>query len=130
MVASLTPPDDVVVWNLFWLSVPALDSLPIFGKRPDWAKHYTPVEGALKAIVADAVDDDEVLRRKLQLHPQRFIEWFEREDHSIYDSYYALNGETWVSTVLARSKEAAARIDAAVVASRKGNIYTFKSRVA
>lgn len=93
------------IWNLFWLSVPALDHLPGTGR--DWWKHYKPVHGALSAVIRDVLDD-EVLFRKLLLHPSRFIEWFERDDHSVYECYEVI-GTPWVDTVLVRAEEAATR---------------------
>lgn len=99
----------VAVWNLFWLSVPSIDSLLVHGADPNWNRHYTPVDGALGAITADAIADDP-LRLKLLLHPTRFIDFFTHQDHSIFDCYYALGGKKWVDTVLRRATLAAERI--------------------
>lgn len=113
------------VWNLTWLSTPALDSLPIYGKTPQWFKHYSPPElGVNLAVTSDAIED-EALFRKLLLHPRRFIDFFEREDHSIYDSYDALGGDLWVKTVLERAEMAVKRIDGNVPQRTPSNVYQF-----
>lgn len=111
---GLPPPDQQSVFNLFWLSVPAIDVLPVYGKKKTWFRHYAPVDGAMRAIVADAMAD-EALARKLRMHPSRFIEFFEREDHSIHDCYEALGGERWVRTVLERAERARRRMSGVVL---------------
>lgn len=98
------------IWNLFWLSNPDLDKIPGTGRN--WVSVYHPTEGAVPAIVRD-VYDDEVLFRKLTLHPDQFIDWFEREFHERYDAYDVLGGDRWVVTVLERAEAAAARMTAA-----------------
>lgn len=95
------------LWNLFWMSHPGIDSVPEAGHN--WWKGYKPVIGALSAIISD-VTEDEVLYRKLMLHPFAFKQWFEREDHTIYDCYDVMNGVQWVSNVLARSELAGTRM--------------------
>lgn len=112
-IMNLPDQESLAVWNLFWLSVPALDVLPDHGGKSDWYKHYMPVPGAIRTITADAIAD-EAMFRKLLMHPTRFINFFEREDHSIYSSYDALGGETWVHTVLARAAVAEARMRGAL----------------
>lgn len=112
------------VWNLFWLSIPALDSVP--GSGHDWWRGYTPTPGILGAILAD-VYQDEVLYRKLMMHPEMFIQWFEREDHSIFDSYNVLGGPTWVATVLKRAELAVNRLCAEDPPIRvEGNVIRVK----
>lgn len=97
----------VAVWNLFWLSVPGLDNLPGSGRR--WHKVYKPVENALATIVTDVLED-EVLYRKLMMHPEQFYDWFEREDHTIFDCHEVLGGDIWVETVLTRAQAAIDRL--------------------
>jgi len=93
-------------WNMFFLSVPALDHLP--GSGADWWRQYTPVSGACPAIMEDVREDD-VMIRKLVMHPDNFAEWWERQDHSIYEAYYLLGEDDWAATVLRRAKAAAVR---------------------
>jgi len=114
-IEEMPEPDKAAVWNLFWLSIPDIDTVPGSGKR--WFKTYTPVAGATGAIVRDVLAgiradalEDPVMYYKVRLHPRRFIEWFEREDHTIYDSYYVLGGPKWVSTVLTRAERAKAHL--------------------
>jgi hypothetical protein len=96
------------IWNLFWLSIPSLDKVP--GSGNNWWRKYTPVEGALVAIKSDVIED-EVLYRKLCMHPSQFFEWFGRErDHSIYNSFATMGGKPWVNLVLNRAEEAAERL--------------------
>jgi hypothetical protein len=94
------------VWNLFWLSLPQLDTIPGSGNK--WWERYQPTAGALRAVVMD-VNQDEVLYRKLMLHPEAFLSWWEREDHSIFDAYDVLGGKRWAETVLRRAEETAQR---------------------
>lgn len=98
-------------WNLFWLSVPEIDTLVLHGANHTWNRHYQPVPNAMSAVMADVVGDDP-LRLKLLLHPVRFIEFFNHQDHSIFDCYTKLGGYRWVDTVLLRANQAAARIGA------------------
>lgn len=90
------------VWNLFWMSVPSLDHLPTAGFG--WWKLYQPMKGALAAIIVDVMND-EVLYRKLMMPPAAFIQWFERDDHSVYESQEVF-GKDWHETVLARADDA------------------------
>ena len=121
MIEALGGDAAVATWNLFWLSSPGVDYLP--GAGAGWWTSYTPNPAATQAIVRDAVED-EVLFRKLLMHPLRFQQWFEDEpDHSIYDSYDALGGDDWVKTVLRRAGEAIVRIDAGLPPKRDSNVY-------
>jgi hypothetical protein len=94
-------------WNLFWLSTPSIDGIP-GNSNGQWWKIHTPIAGALAAVVTD-IRGDEVLHRKLLMHPSRFLEWFERDDHSIYECYHVL-GSSWPDTVIARGEEACLRL--------------------
>lgn len=85
------------VWNMFWLSTPGIDQVPGSGKGI--YKLYMPTPNAAASITADVCLDD-VLHAKLSMHPSRFVAWFEREDHSIYDVYEILGERQWVDTVL------------------------------
>lgn len=121
-IIKLGGKESTAVWNLFWLSMPSLDPLPVYGKTARWALHYAPTPGAVGAITADAIAD-EALFRKLLLHPTRFAQFFEREDHSIYDTYEVL-GDEWVETVLSRAAAAASRMAHEVPALARDNIYS------
>lgn len=114
------------VWNLFWLSLPTLDNVPDAGH--DWWRKHSPIVGALGSIIAD-VTEDEVLYRKLLMHPFTFCEWFEREDHTIYDTYVALDGDAWVTSVLKRAEASAARMTVEDPPVRiQGNVITVNFR--
>lgn len=116
------------VFNLFWLSVPNIDVLPGCGKG--WSCHYRQIEHAASTIVLD-VSADEVLYRKLLMHPTRFAHWFEREDrdHSIYDIYGILGEDAWSATVINRARLSAERMAAGISAlERTGNVYNFMRR--
>jgi hypothetical protein len=95
------------VWNLFWLSHPGIDTVPEAGNN--WWKTYKPLVGSLSAVIADVVED-EVLYRKLMMHPYAFKAWFEHEDHSIYDCYDILGGPAWVLNVVQRAEAAGSRM--------------------
>lgn len=110
-VMKLPREKSIAVWNLFWLSVPALDVLPIVGRTPDWFSYYDPVPGAFGAITADAIADDASMHPWLLMHPKRFLEFFERDDHSVYDCYYALGQEQWVVNVITRTQQAIRRLE-------------------
>ena len=51
---SLPKEQATAVWNLLWLSVPAVDALPEHGKTAAWYRHYQPMPGAARAFAADA----------------------------------------------------------------------------
>lgn len=117
------------LWNLFWLSMPTVDVLPEFGSTPQWNLHYQATEKALHCLILE-VETDPVLALKLAMHPARFLEWFRREDHLIYDAaYHELGGEKWVSTVIRRASEAAERMAGELPPGMQGaNIYKFIQR--
>lgn len=98
------------LWNLFWLSLPEIDHVPDAGRN--WYKFYHPVDGALAAMIRD-VHNDEPLCRKLVMHPDIFIDWFDREDVSMFECYGVLSGDHWKGNVLARAELAARRLTAA-----------------
>lgn len=106
LISRLGPLSEAV-WNLFWLSTPDIDLVPDAGK--DWWRHYRPWRGGAAAVLADATED-EVMKRKVTMHPRHFAAWFEREDHSIYDAYDVYGGRDWVDTVLARAEAAGDRL--------------------
>lgn len=94
------------VWNMVWLSIPQIDNLP--GSGADWHKVFRTPEGLQSAIVTD-IYEDEVLYRKALMPPHRFLEWWKREDHTIYDAY-EIGGKEWAVTVTQRAEEATVRM--------------------
>ncbi len=102
-IMALPGQQAAAAWNLMWLSLPSVDALPVYGSAPRWYEHYAVTPGASRAIVNDAIGD-EFLLHKLQFHPERFLAWFESEQHDIYDCYAALGGDQWVATVTARAR--------------------------
>lgn len=90
------------IWNLFWLSVPDIDTLP--GSGVDWWRGYTPTAGVLGAVISDVLLD-EVLYRRLVSQPRKFADWWCRQDPTIFTTYEVL-GEKWAETVLTRAHEA------------------------
>lgn len=108
------------IWNLFWLSVPDIDLIPQHGAK--WYAHYKPTPGAAASITADVIMD-EVLYRKLCMHPLTFANWFESSDQSIFDAYNIFDGRLWVDTVMTRARAASARMVAETPALVKsGNV--------
>lgn len=124
-IMSLPRERSIAVWNLMWLSLPSVDALPVHGRTPAWFKHYQPTPGAARAITADAIAD-EALFRKLQLHPTRFIAFFERENHGIYDCYETLGGEVWVKTVIERAEASARRMALSLPEHLRSGFNAFK----
>ena len=108
------------IWNMVWLSMPQLDNLPGSGK--DWHKVFTTTPGLQAALVTD-VYEDEVLYRKLLMPPHRFLEWWKREDHTIYDAY-EIGGKEWAVTVTQRAEEATVRMSK--VKNVKDNVIAVK----
>lgn len=90
-------------WNLFWLSNPTISLVQDAGY--DWWAVHKVKETGLSAVIQDVLED-EVMFFNVTKSPDQFIKWFRREDHSIYECYYAYGGEEWVKTVLARAEEA------------------------
>lgn len=105
-ILAMEPSVALATWNLFWMSTPAVDALPQSGAN--WWRVYKPVDQALFTMATDVLED-EVLFRKLLMHPRAFTAWFEREDHSIYDTFDLL-GRAWADTVLMRANAAAMRM--------------------
>jgi len=95
------------IWNLYWMSVPALDLIP--GSGADWWKVYSPAADVAATLASDVMDD-EVFFRKLTMHPQSFGAWFEREDLTIFDAYPLMGCENWRTIVMARAQEAMERM--------------------
>lgn len=112
--------ESVAVWNLFWLSLPELDSIPGSGKG--WYKGYT-TNGTLQEALVTDVYEDSVLRCKLKMAPADFLSWWKREDHTIYDSYL-IGGKDWVETVTARAAEAAERLS--LIEYKQDNVIKVK----
>ena len=124
-VDALDEPDRTSVWNLYWLSVPELDALPIYRKSLDWHRHYQPVDDACAAVISDAMLDEH-LGRILRLHPTRFLLAFQIDNHKQYETYDLLGGQAWVDTVLSRAAQAARRMASEVPALQHSNIYSFR----
>lgn len=108
------------LWNLMWLSHPALDALPGAGDK--WYDKYVAKPGLFPACVLD-VNEYETLNAMLREHPAKFAAWFAKEDHKPWHTY-AVGGDEWVTTVLARADEAALRIAGNVVVD--GNVVRVK----
>lgn len=102
----LKHPAATALWNFYWLSAPDIDVVPSLGER--WSRGYMPQLGRARAVMIDVLDD-EVLYRKVTMHPDAFIDFFEHDDVSIYECYEKLGGEHWVETVLRRADEASLR---------------------
>lgn len=99
-------PQNHAIWNLLWLSCPEVDTLA--GAGPLWSQHYQPRPDVLVAITSD-VTLDEVLFRRVISRPEKFAEWWHRQDYTIFDTWYYL-GPRWPVTVLERAHEAIARM--------------------
>jgi len=100
----LSLPESHAVWNLFWLSVPAVDDIPHLGLR--WWTSYKAKPLAAATVVKDVMGC-EVLYRKLMMPPHRFVEWFRRAEHTAYESFTLFGSTHWVETVLKRANSVA-----------------------
>ena len=94
------------MWNLYWLSEPQLDGL--LDKEKPWWESYQVNEALLVAVTQDVLEDYQ-LAQALSWSPSRFLDWFCREDPTIYDCYDVF-GPGWVETVKRRAIEAAERL--------------------
>lgn len=95
------------IWNLLWLSLPTVDSLPGSTATGYW-RRYSSWPEIIKSVVADATQD-EVFRDMLTKPPAVFHAWFCAEaDYTIYDTWDVC-GPTWVEHVADRSDEASLR---------------------
>lgn len=94
------------MWNLYWLSEPQLDGL--LDKEKPWWESYQVNEALLVAVTRDVLEDYH-LAQALSWSPSRFLDWFCREDPTIYDCYEVF-GPGWVETVKRRAMEAAERL--------------------
>lgn len=92
------------IWNMFWLSNPSVDTLVEFDHET-WFLNYDVIDGLGQAITGDVLGDV-VLLRHLHLPPLQFLSWWNKQDHSIYDTFDVV-GETWPSTVQARAFDSA-----------------------
>lgn len=99
-------PNPGAVWNLFWLSTPQIDNIP--GSGSNWLNVYKPTVNGLAAITSDIIFD-EVLNRKLLMHPVKFAAWVKVKDMTDYDSF-AKYGVDWISSIVERCGESAFRI--------------------
>lgn len=133
-IIGLPEPVRTATWNLFWLSNPTLDAMPLLGVQ--WVKHYHPIVkeigGRQVTLVGKIIEDvysDITLQRKLMMHPRRFADWWVDEDITIYDTYQVL-GEPWRHTALARAVMAAEIREAGAVKIQRGNVIypTFPKR--
>jgi hypothetical protein len=94
------------IWNLLWLSYPKLDNIP--GSGLNWTRVYISSPDLFSAAIHD-VNEYATLAQMLKEHPAKFAKWFAKEDHKAWHCY-AIGGEDWVSTVLARAQEAVNRV--------------------
>lgn len=94
-------------WNLYWLSEPNLDALPEF--KGNWVETHHISAHKATAVTTDVLEDYH-LAQALSWSPSRFLDWFCREDPTIYDCYEAF-GSGWVETVKRRAMEAAERLE-------------------
>lgn len=97
-------PYSKAVWNMVWLSNPTVDSLVEFDPLT-WFLHYEFIDGLGQSVIAD-VTGDVVLLRHLHLPPLQFLSWWNKQDHTIYDTYDVV-GPDWPATVKARALAAA-----------------------
>lgn len=111
------------IWNLFWLSVPTIDTIP--GSGTGWWKGYKPTPGVLGAVISDVMLDEPLYRRLIS-HPRKFADWWYRQDPSIFETYEVL-GEGWAETVLQRAHEAR---DRRATGTEGANVLTFNRKVA
>lgn len=96
----------VELWNLFWLSVPSVDSLVGASPRGYWRNYISSPE-LVGAIFSDCLD--EKMMQMLAKPPASFHSWWCNEiDYTIYDTWEK-SGPGWVETVADRSDEAALR---------------------
>lgn len=97
----------VEIWNLLWLSLPSVDSLPGSSPKGYW-RNFISVPDLLVAVIADAISDEK-LRQMLSLSPAIFHSWWCAEsDYTIYDTWHVA-GPAWVEGVADRSDAAAVR---------------------
>lgn len=98
------------IHNFMWLAVPEMDAM---NKAEDWVSAVNGMTREVADFVSDVVED-EVLFRKLLMHPKDFHTWWQDEDHSVYD-FYDQHGMDVVNTISRRALEAAERIGGYVV---------------
>lgn len=95
------------IWNLFWLSNPKLDLIPLHGDR--WWSVYRPDAAVLSSCIRDSYNDS-TLCQVIVDHPYVFLPWFETQVHQDYHSYEVLGGKRWVELVMTRAEEAGSRL--------------------
>lgn len=102
-----TIPESDAVWNLYWLSNPAVDTLP--GSTPQgWWHRYRSWAELFGATLRDAMHDER-MNYMLKQTPATFHAWFCKErDYTIYDCFDVM-GARWVENVVTRSNDAAVR---------------------
>ena len=94
----------VAIWNLYWLSVPEIDCVPVV-QRHQRAFHYVPCPTKYKAVILDAMDDEQ-LQSHLHRPPAEFLHWFQAErDYTIYECWDAF-GPRWPEVVRFRAEQA------------------------
>ena len=118
-IAAESPELCVPLWNLFWLSNPALDKVP--GAGANWWRSYSPVRGLLKAIIHD-VADDSTLEHALTQHPEAFLDWWGDQRHDVFATHEIL-GDSWIDIVTSRAQAASDRmLDSAPTVTAVGNV--------
>lgn len=99
--------DPIPVWNLFWLSHPGLDSIPVSGE--DWWRYYVPSPPLLRSVILDTNDNDE-LNYKLVSHPYDFAEWLRSQNPVTWRTFLACGKNHWYEGVIRRADEAGDRM--------------------
>jgi len=99
---AIRSPFPVPIWNLFWLSVPALDKLP--GSGLNWWVSYDIVPGGLTAAIRDVVNFP-LLRLMLMKSPLDFGAWWKSSTVTHLNGYPVF-GDTWKKTVADRARSA------------------------
>lgn len=95
------------MWNLYWLSVPELEGTNY--TKDGWITVGLKYKEPYVSVSRDVLEDYH-LAQALSWSPSRFLDWFCREDPTIYDCYEAF-GSGWVETVKRRAMEAAERLE-------------------
>jgi hypothetical protein len=97
-------PFATATWNLYWMTNPTVDVLPSYtgkGLPPG----FKVVADLTPTLMSDVISDT-TLQRRLHLAPLQFLSWWNKVDHSVFDTY-DLIGPSWPETVRQRAFSAA-----------------------